>query len=65
MKARLKRKSFFIDERELGEARKALGVGTEAETIRVALREVTRMKILSRFMDRTGGSLPRGSFSPS
>jgi hypothetical protein len=65
MKTRLKRKSFFIDERELGEARKALGVGTEAETIRVALREVTRMTVLARFMDRTGGSLPRGSFSPS
>ena len=63
MKARLKRKSFFIDERELGEARRAPGVETDAETIRVALREVARMRVLARFMERTGGSLPPGSFS--
>jgi len=63
MKTRLKRKSFFIDERELGAARRALGVATDSETIRAALREVARMRILARFMDRTGGSLTPGSFS--
>jgi Arc/MetJ family transcription regulator len=63
MKVTLKRKSFFIDERELGEARRALGVGTDAETVRVALREVARMRTLARFMNRTSGSLTPGSFS--
>jgi Arc/MetJ family transcription regulator len=63
MKTRLKRKSFFIDERELGAARRALGVATDSETIRAALREVARMTVLARFMDRTSGSLTPGSFS--
>lgn len=63
MKARLKRKSFFVDERELDEARRALGAETEAEAVREALREVVRMKALARFMERTRGSLPPGSFS--
>ena len=65
MKGKLKRKSFFVDESELEEARKALGLATDAETIRAALREVVRMKVLSRFMDRTRGSLAAGSFSAS
>jgi Arc/MetJ family transcription regulator len=65
MKATLKRKSFFIDERELHEARRALGVDTDAEAVRGALREVTRMKALARFMTRTRGSLSQGSFSRS
>ena len=65
MNAKLKRKSFFIDERELGAARQALGLATDSETVRTALREVTRMKALARFMERTRGRLPPGSFSPS
>jgi hypothetical protein len=65
MKSRLKRKSFFVDERELDEARRALGVDTDAETVRAALREVARMKALARFMVRTRGTLPPGSFSSS
>lgn len=63
MKASLKRKSFFVDERELDEARRALGAETEAEAVREALREVVRMKALARFMERTRGSLPLRSFS--
>jgi hypothetical protein len=63
MRPKLKRKSFFIDERELGLARRALGAETDAETIRAALREVARMRVLARFMDRTRSSLPPGSFS--
>jgi hypothetical protein len=64
MKAKLTRKSFFVNERELEDARRALGAETDAEAIREALREVTRMKGLARFMLRTRGSLPPGSFSP-
>jgi hypothetical protein len=63
MKSKLKRKSFFVDEGELRRARRALGVSTDAEAIRGALREVARMRSLWRFMQRTGGSLPPGSFS--
>jgi hypothetical protein len=64
MKSKLRRKSFFVDERELDQARRALGVETNAEAIRGALREVARMKGLARLMIRTRGSLPPGSFSP-
>jgi hypothetical protein len=63
MRGKLKRKSFFIDERELEAARRALGADTDAEAVRAALREVARMKTLVRFMERTRGSLPPGSFS--
>jgi hypothetical protein len=62
MSARLKRKSFFVDEGELRRARQALGASTDAETVRGALREVARMRSLWRFMQRSSGSLPRGSF---
>jgi Arc/MetJ family transcription regulator len=63
MKARLKRKSFFVDEEVLRQARVELGVSTDAEAVRAALLEVSRMKALARFMKRTAGSLPPGSFS--
>jgi len=65
MKAKLTRKSFFIDEEELRRARAALGAETDADTVRGALREVARMKALARFMERSEGSLPRGSFDRS
>jgi hypothetical protein len=65
MKAKLKRKSFFVDERELADARRALGVESDSEAVRASLREVARMKALARFMVRTRNSLPPGSFSPS
>jgi hypothetical protein len=60
----LKRRSFFVDERDLRRARVALGARSDAETIRLALREVARRGELLRFMQRSGGSLAPGSFSP-
>jgi hypothetical protein len=51
------------DEGELRKARLALGADTDADTVRGALREVARMRALWRFMQRSGGSLPPGSFS--
>jgi hypothetical protein len=63
MKSKLKRKSFFVDEDELREVRPALGAHTDADAVRGALREVARMRALWRFMQRSGGSLPAGSFS--
>jgi hypothetical protein len=56
VKPKLKRKSFFVDEGELREARRALGTDTDADTVRGALREVARMLPLRRLMQRSGGS---------
>ena len=65
MAIKLKRKSFFVDERELEAARRALGVDTDAEAVRVALREIARMRALARFMEKTRATLRPGSFDPA
>jgi hypothetical protein len=64
-KAPLKRKSFFIDERDLRAARRVLGVESDAEAVRISLREIARMRELWRFMERTRDSLAPGSFADS
>jgi hypothetical protein len=43
-KRQLKRKSYFIDERALNRAKKALGVKTEAEIIRLSVERVAEME---------------------
>jgi hypothetical protein len=58
----LKRKAFFIDEKALKRARKALGVRTDAEAVRRAIDWIAEMDDFWQFMDRTRGSLPPGSF---
>jgi hypothetical protein len=63
MKAKLTRKSFFVDAADIRRAREELGVATDAEAVRSSVREIARMRTLARFMLRTAGSLPRGSFS--
>jgi len=60
--APLRRKSFFINERDLRLAKQVLGVDSDAEAVRLSLREIAHMKELWRFMDRTRASLPAGSF---
>ena len=40
----LKRKSFFVDEKTLGQARKALGVNTDAEAVRLSIEWVAEME---------------------
>jgi hypothetical protein len=57
----LKRKSFFVDQRRLREAKKVLGVHTEAEVIRLSIDRVLEMERFWRFMDRTRSALPPGS----
>jgi hypothetical protein len=54
MSGKLKRKSFFIDERELAAARQALGARTDAETVRAALREVAQMATLVGWKTEAG-----------
>jgi len=59
----LTRKSFFVDERALRRAKRALGVETDAEVIRLSVQRVAEMEEFWRFMDRTRKSLPRNSFA--
>jgi hypothetical protein len=59
--ARLKRKSFFVDEAVVRSARKALGASTDAETIRTSLERVAEMEAFWQFLKRSRRSLPPGS----
>ena len=55
--AGLKRKSFFIEERTLKRAKKALGVPTDAEVVRLSLERAAEMEEFWRFMTRSRASL--------
>ena len=57
----LKRKSFFVDERVLRRAKRALGVATDAEVVRVSVERIAEMDKFWRFMKRTRGTLKPGS----
>jgi hypothetical protein len=59
--ARYTRKSFFVDAKAIGRARKVLGAGTDAETIRLAVARVVEMEKFWRFMAATRGGLKPGS----
>lgn len=56
------RRSFFVDDEAIRRARKALGVGTNAETVRLAVDRVVEMEEFWRFMARSRRSLAAGSF---
>ena len=58
---KLKRKSYFVDERALNRAKKALGVETEAEVIRLSVERVAEMEEFWKFMSKTRRSLKPGS----
>ena len=64
-KARLKRKSYFVDEHTLKRAKKALGVKTEAEVIRLSVERVAEMEEFWEFMNKTRRSLKPGSVERS
>jgi hypothetical protein len=59
--AKLKRKSFFIDERVFRRAKKLLGVRTDAEVVRLSVERIAEMERFWQFMEKTRGTLPRGS----
>jgi hypothetical protein len=61
-RAQLKRKSFFIDEATLQEAKRALHVASDAEAVRLSLEQVAEMGRFWRFMDKSRGKLKPGSF---
>ena len=58
---KLKRKSYFVDERALNRAKKALGVEPEAEVIRLSVERVAEMEEFWQFMSKTRRSLKPGS----
>jgi hypothetical protein len=58
---RYTRKSFFVDAQAIDRARKALGAGTDAETVRLAVERVVEMEKFWRFMAAARGSLKPGS----
>ena len=60
-RARYVRKSFYVDPRAIGQARRALGVRTDAEAIRLAIDRVVEMETFWRLMAETRASLKPGS----
>ena len=60
-KAKLKRKSFFVDERALGRARKALGAKTDAEVVRLSVERIAEMEAFWQFMKSSRRTLSPGS----
>ena len=61
MGTKLKRKSFFIDEGKLRQAKKALGAKTDAELVRLSVERVTEMEEFWEFMKKSRQSLKPGS----
>jgi hypothetical protein len=57
----LKRKSFFVEERMLKRAKKALGVPTDAEVVRLSLERAAEMEDFWRFMQQSRRILKPGS----
>jgi hypothetical protein len=64
-RAKLKRKSYFVDERALNRAKKVLGVKTEAEVIRLSVERVAEMEEFWKVMKKTRRSLKPGSVEKS
>jgi len=60
---KLKRKAFFVDEAKLRRAKRALGVKTDADVVRLSIERVVEMDRFRSFMTKTRKSLPVGSFS--
>ncbi len=59
--AKLKRKSFFVDETTLHRARKALGVKTNAEVVRLSVERIAEMEEFWGFMKKSRQTLKPGS----
>jgi hypothetical protein len=57
----LKRKSFFVDERTLRRAKRALGVSTDADVVRLSMERVAEMEEFWQLMSESRGVLKPGS----
>ncbi len=64
-KAKLKRKSFFVDERALNRARKALGVKTDAQVVRLSVERIAEMEEFWEFMKKSRHTLRPGTLERS
>ena len=54
---RLTRRSFFVSTPVLRRARKALGAGSDAETVRLSVERIAELDAFWRFMRRSHGVL--------
>lgn len=61
MGAKLKRKSFFVDENVLHQAKKALGAKTDAEVVRLSVERIADMEKFWKFMKKSRHALRPGS----
>jgi hypothetical protein len=59
----LKRRAFFVEDRMLERAKKALGVKTKAEVIRLSVERVVEMEEFWRFMKKSRRVVQPGSFA--
>ncbi len=60
-RATLKRKAFFVDDRVLRRAKKALGVATDAEVVRLSVERVAEMEEFWQFMKASRRTLRPGA----
>ena len=61
----LKRKSFFVDESILRQAKKVLGVKTDAEAVRLSVERIVEMEEFWKFMNKSRHTLKPGSLEES
>ena len=59
--AKLQRRAFFVDDRALQRAKKALGVKTDAEVIRLSVERIAEMEEFWQFMRKSRHTLKPGS----
>lgn len=58
----LTRKSFFVNARTVRRAKRALGVATEAEAVRVSVARIAEMEAFWRFLRKSRATLTPRSF---
>lgn len=57
----IERRAFFVDDRVLQQAKKVLGVKTDAEVVRLAVERIAEMDRFWRFMEKGRRTLRPGS----
>jgi hypothetical protein len=57
----LRRRAFFVDDRMLRRARKALGVATDAEVVRLSVERTAEMEEFWQFMKTSRRTLRPGA----
>lgn len=60
----LARKAFFVDERTLRKARRALGAKSDSEAVRTSMERIVEMEEFWKFMETTRRSVEPGGFEP-